>query len=83
MRRKMDEGSGLGDHDVHYTQDDNQFYLFHCLRDKSDLMPSDCFADKIIEPRILARYRFREAMLLDWKEIDRGVEQLLSKFAGR
>lgn len=83
MRRAMDEGSGLGDHDVHYYQDQQNFFLFHCLRDKSDLMPSDCFADKIIEPRILARYRFREAMLVDWREIDQGVEALLAQFAGR
>jgi len=80
LRRQMDEVSGLGDHDVLYFQGPERFYLFHCLRDKSELMPSDCFADKIIEPRVLARYRFRRAMLKDWRDVDQGVESLLAQF---
>lgn len=83
MSRRMDDGSGLGDHDVFYFQDTDDFYLFHCLRDKSDLIPSDCVADKVIEPRILARYRFRRAMLADWRQIEQDVETLLEGFAGQ
>ncbi|NND50412.1 MAG: hypothetical protein HKN60_09200 [Rhizobiales bacterium] len=81
--RKMDPGSGIADHDVLYHQDENTFTLFHCLRDKPELMPADCVGDKVIEPRILARYRFRRTMLGEWKEIDSAVEQLLAGFAGR
>jgi hypothetical protein len=83
MRRRMDEGSGLGDHDVYYHQGKDRFFLFHCLRDKSELMPSDCFADKIVEPNVLARFRFRRSMLEDWQAIDAGVEAMLARFAGR
>ena len=83
MRRQMDAGSGLGDHDVFYRQDAESFHLFHCLRDETNLIPSDCVADKVIEPRTLARYRFRRSLLADWKEIDGAVEDLLAQFVGR
>jgi len=82
-QRRMDDGSGLGDHDVLYHQGTDSFHLFHCLRDTSELMPADCVADKVVEPRILARYRFRRAMLVDWQEIDEAVEHLLARFAAR
>jgi len=80
--RRMAEDSGVADHDVLYHQGDDRFTLFHCLRDKPDLMPADCVGDKVIEPRILARYRFRRSMLAEWREIDTMIEELLAGFAG-
>lgn len=82
MRRQMDAGSGLGDHDVLYFQGPDSFYLFHCLRDNAGPIPADCVADKVIEPRTLARYRFRRSLLANWKEIDDAVENLLGQFVG-
>jgi hypothetical protein len=82
MTRKMDDGSGIADHDVLYHQGADHLALFHCLRDQAELIPADCIGDQVIEPRILARYRFRRALLEDWREIDAAVEQLLAGFAG-
>lgn len=81
--RPMDPNSGRADMDVYYSFAGNRFYMFHCLRAEDDLMPSDCFGDKVIEPKILARYRFRRALLKDWQEIDAQIELLLARFAGR
>lgn len=81
--RNMDENSGFSDFDILYNQVGSRFYLYHCLKPKNDLMPPDCLADKVVEPKILARYRFRRSALADWQNIDNAVETLLSKFAGR
>lgn len=81
--RPLDPNSGRADMDVYYSFDNGQFHMFHCLKVENELMPPDCFGDKVIEPKILARYRFRRSMLNDWREIDAQIEQLLSRFAGR
>jgi len=81
--RNMDKNSGFSDFDILYNQVDNRFFLYHCLKAQNDLMPPDCLADKVVEPKILARFRFRRTALADWKNIDSAVETLLSKFAGR
>ena len=81
--RNMDENSGFADFDILYRQVGNRFFLFHCLKPQNDLMPSDCLADKVVEPKILARYRFRRLALANWQKVDAAVEILLSKFAGR
>lgn len=81
--RNMDKNSGFSDFDILYNQVGNRFYLYHCLKPQNDLMPPDCLADKVVEPKILARYRFRRAALANWQNIDAAVETLLSKFAGR
>lgn len=81
--RNMDENSGFSDFDILYQQVGNRFYLFHCLKPQNDLMPSDCLADMIVEPKILARYRFRRSALKNWQEVDASIETLLARFAGR
>jgi len=83
MQRQMNTSSGIANYDVLYHQDHNRLYLYHCMRDQPDLMPPDCVGDKIIEPNILARYRFRRTMLKDWKSIDADIEQLLGRFVNR
>ena len=81
--RNMDESSGFDDFDILYEQVGNQFFLYHCLKPQNELMPSDCLADKVVEPKILARYRFRRSALAHWQDVDTAVESLLSRFAGR
>lgn len=81
--RRMDENSGLSEYTVYYRQEAEQLFLFHCLDQQAELMPSDCFTDVIIEPNVLARYRFRRSGLEDWLKIDTGIRQLLAQFSGR
>ena len=81
--RNMDENSGFSDFDILYNQLGNQFYLYHCLKPQNDLMPSDCLADHVVEPKILARYRFRRAALENWQQLDANMAKLLENFAGR
>lgn len=81
--RPLDPNSGRADMDVYYSFESGRFHMLHCLKIENDLMPPDCFGDRVIEPKILARYRFRRSMLNDWREIDTQVEQLLARFAGR
>ncbi|MHA1523820.1 MAG: hypothetical protein ACTSY1_05375 [Alphaproteobacteria bacterium] len=81
--RRMDENSGLSEYTVYYRQDAERLFLYHCLDQQAELMPSDCFADIVIEPNVLARYRFRRTRLEEWREIDTGIRQLLARFSGR
>lgn len=80
--RRMDKNSGLGEYTIYYRQEEDRLFLFHCLEQGAELMPSDCFTDIVIEPNVLARFRFRRSALKNWREIDTGVRQLLLQFSG-
>ncbi len=79
-KRRFKAESGYKDDDLFYASGKRGLYLVHCKKTASPLAPPDCYRDIVLSGNTLVQYRFRRAMLKDWRALDRDILNLLGKF---
>lgn len=81
IRYRLSEQWGFKNEDLFVHEDaDGSLYLFRCI-EPEDNMPSPwCRRDTAFNDKVSVSYRFKRTRLSDWREIDRGIFDLVKRF---